>query len=315
MRILVWHAHAAWMTSFVHGDHTYLVPATPDHGEFGRGRAPGWPDSVVEVYPTELATAEVDLVVLQRPQELELAERWLRRRPGRDIPAVYVEHDTPKGNVPETRHPMADRDDIVLIHVTHFNDLFWASGTTRRAVIEHGVPEPMASYSGELERIAVVIDEPARHWRVAGTDLLPRFAEVAPVDVFGFGAQRLHGWNSAIITHEGPQAGELHAQLASRRLYLHPFRWTSLDLTLLESMMIGMPVVALATTEAMEAVPEDAGVLSTQVDVLVDAAQWLISDPESAVQMGKRARLAAQRRYSLDRFLADWDRLALELTG
>ena len=37
--------------------------------------------------------------------------------------------------------------------------------------------------------------------------------------------------------------------MARRRLYLHPVRWTSLGLSLLEAMHLGMPVVALATTE------------------------------------------------------------------
>src|SRR5688572_19669284 len=176
MRILLWHVHGSWTTAFVNGSHTYLIPVLPDRGEFGRGRARTyqWPDSAIEVSPAELADTDVDLVVLQRPQELRLASAWLRRVPGRDIPAVYVEHNTPRGDVPNTVHPMADRDDIVLVHVTHFNDLFWNAGGTRRAVIEHGVPEPLATYDGSLPRLGVVINEPVRRARVTGTDLLPR---------------------------------------------------------------------------------------------------------------------------------------------
>ena len=52
----------------------------------------------------------------------------------------------------------------------------------------------------------------------------------------------------------------LHTELARRRCYLHPIRWTSLGLSLIEAMHLGMPVVALATTEAVEAVPPQAGV-------------------------------------------------------
>ena len=53
----------------------------------------------------------------------------------------------------------------------------------------------------------------------------------------------------------------MHAELARRRAYLHLCRWTSLGLSLIEAMAIGMPVVALATTEAVVAVPPDAGAL------------------------------------------------------
>ena len=49
----------------------------------------------------------------------------------------------------------------------------------------------------------------------------------------------------------------LHTEMARRRVYLHPVRWTSLGLSLIEAMMLGMPVVALATTEAAVDVPAD----------------------------------------------------------
>jgi glycosyltransferase involved in cell wall biosynthesis len=99
----------------------------------------------------------------------------------------------------------------------------------------------------------------------------------------------------------------MHAQLARRRVYTHPIRWTSLGLSLLEAMHLGMPVVALATTEAIEAVPPGAGVLSTDVDVLVAAVADYVADPQRAVEDGARARQAALARYGLERFLDDWD--------
>jgi glycosyltransferase involved in cell wall biosynthesis len=101
----------------------------------------------------------------------------------------------------------------------------------------------------------------------------------------------------------------MHAEVARRRAYLHLCRWTSLGLSLLEAMQMGMPVIALATTEAIAAVPPDAGVLSTNVGTLVEAAQWLIDEPDQARRLGERARQTALARYGLDRFLADWDRL------
>ena len=93
------------------------------------GPAPGTGrDNVVEVPNDRLRDVDVDLVVLQRPHEVELAERWTGRRPGRDVPAVYVEHNTPGGDVPFSRHPLADQATIPVVHVTHFNRLFWDCG-------------------------------------------------------------------------------------------------------------------------------------------------------------------------------------------
>ena len=312
MRVLLWHVHGAWTTSFVHGPHTYLVPVLPGRGPDGRGRARTyeWPANAVEVTPAETATTPVDVVVLQRPEELGgLAERWLGgRRPGRDLPAVYVEHNAPQGRINEMRHPAADRPDLTLVHVTHFNALFWDAGSTPARVIEHGVVDPGPRYTGELRRAAVVVNEPARRARVTGTDLLPALDEPMPIDLFGIGAGSLGG------IEDLPQA-RLHEEMARRRAYLHPVRWTSLGLSLIEAMHLGMPVVALATTEVTEAVPPEAGVVSNRLDVLRDALAGLADDPPAAAEMGSAAREAALRRYGLGRFLTDWNELLEEVTS
>ncbi|MEW2375175.1 glycosyltransferase [Micromonospora sp. NPDC047812] len=319
MNLLLWHVHGSWTTSFVHGKHRYLVPVTPDRGPYGLGRARTypWPDTAVEVTPEQLRTADVDVVVLQRPEEIDLAEQWLGRRPGRDVPAVYVEHNTPKdGDVPDSRHPMADRDDLLIAHVTGFNELFWDTGTTRTTVVDHGIVTPAARYTGELDRLAVVINEPVRRWRVTGTDLLPRFAEIAPLDVFGMKvaglAEHLGLPADRLVSHDDVPQHRMHAELGRRRAYLHLCRWTSLGLSLIEAMSIGMPVVALAATEAAMAVPPGTGALSTRLDTLLDAARRFIDEPAEARRAGERARVAARDRYGLDRFLADWDRLLEE---
>jgi glycosyltransferase involved in cell wall biosynthesis len=305
MNILLWHVHGSWTTSFVQGKHRYLVPVNARRDAWGRGRAEtfDWPYTVQEV--DLQAVRDVDVVILQRPEEVGLTE-------GIRAPRIYLEHNTPKGDVPNTRHPMADRDDLVIAHVTHFNDLFWDVGGTRTTVIEHGVVEPRARWTGELERLAVVTNEPVRRGRVTGTDLFARFTGVAPLDVFGMGVAGLGG--GRITAYDDPPQAEMHAAVARRRAYLHLCRWTSLGLSLIEAMQMGMPVLGLATTEAVAAVPSDAGVLATRVDTLVEAAQWLIDEPESARRLGDRARQVALARYGLDRFLADWDRLLEEET-
>jgi hypothetical protein len=311
MRVLLWHVHGAWTTAFVHGRHEYLVPVLPERGPDGLGRARTytWPESAVEVTPEEAAEAEVDVVVLQRPQELEgMAEEWLGgRRPGRDVPAVYVEHNAPQGRINEMRHPAADRPELTLVHVTHFNDLFWDAGSTPTRVVEHGVVDPGYLYTGELARAAVVVNEPGRRRRVTGTDLLGRLGGAVPIDLFGMKTEALGG-------EDLPQA-KLHREMARRRVYLHPIRWTSLGLSLIEAMHLGMPVVALATTEVPEAVPPEAGVISTRVDVLERALRLFIEDLDAAHACGEAARAAALSRYGLDRFLSDWDNVLTEVGG
>lgn len=318
MRVLIWHVHGSWTTALVQGSHTYLLPVTPDRGPDGRGRALtwSWPAAAIEVPAGQLRDEHIDAVILQRPHEEELTRRLTGRLPGRDLPAVYVEHDSPWGDVPLTRHPLADRPDLRLVHVTHFNDLMWDSGGTPVSVIEHGVVDPGPRWTGTVPRAAVVVNEPARRGRYVGTDLLPFFAAQAPVDLFGMRAADLTVRpGCAIRRYEDLPQDQMHQALARRRVYLHPVRWTSLGLSLIEAMHLGMPVVAFATTEAVEAVPQGAGILSTSKDRLREGARRLLADPAEAAQLGKNAREAALERYGLARFLADWDRLLAGVTG
>jgi glycosyltransferase involved in cell wall biosynthesis len=311
MRVLLWHVHGSWTTAFVRGEHEYLVPVLPGRGPDGRGRARtwDWPESVVELTPSQLRDADIDVVLLQRPHELaELCEAWTGRRPGEDLPAIYVEHNAPQGRIAEMVHPAAGRDDVVVCHVTHFNELFWDCGGTRTRVIEHGIVDPGRRYSGELARAAVVVNEARRRGRVTGTDLLPRFHDGGvPLDLFGFDAAALGG-------REDLDQEQLHDEIARRRCYVHPIRWTSLGLSLIEAMQLGMPVVALATTEVVEAVPAQAGVVTTCVDDAVRAARAFLDDPVAARAAGDAARAHALERFGLQRFLDDWDALLMEVS-
>ena len=304
MRVFAWHVHGAWMTAFVQGQHEYFVPVLNERGPFGRGRARTckWPKSVYEVPPHEIGELEPDVIVLQRPEEIDYATAWLGRKPGIDIPAVYVEHSPPQGMVNGMRHPLADRPELTLVHVTHFNRLFWDCGSTPTCVIEHGIVDPGRRYQGLLPRAAAVVNEATRRARVTGCDLLQRFGAVAPVDLFGVGSEKLDGLGDL------PQA-RLHQELACRRLYLHLNRWTSLGPALIEAMHLGIPIVALATTEVPAAVPPEAGVVSNRIDVLEAAVRTLIHEPERAREMGLAARKAARERYGLERFLRDWETL------
>ena len=321
MRILIWHLHGSWMTSFVQGPHDYLVPVTADRGPFGLGRARTWewPASVTEVTPEQLRDTPVDVVVLQRPEELALAAQWLGRVPGRDVPAVYLEHDAPSGPAAGTPHPMSGADGIMIVHVTQFNAVYWDCGSAPVAVIEHGVPDPGARWTGDVPRVAVVVNDPLSRGRTVGADLLPGFARHAPLDLFGMrvtGFGRAQGMTAGQCREyeDLPQA-RLHEELPRRRVYLHPFRWTSLGLSLIEAMFLGMPVVVLASTEAPRAVPPAAGAISTDLAELHAAAVRFIRDPAAARAAGHAAREAAGAKYGLKRFLLEWDQILQEVSG
>jgi hypothetical protein len=299
------------MDAFVQGRHEYLVPVAAE--DLSSPNLRGWPESAREVDRDTLRDEHIDVVVLQRTEEIAEAERLLGRRPGVDVPAVFVEHNTPKEGVPNSVHPLAERSDIPIAHVTHFNRLIWDTGSAPTVVIEHGIPDPGPLYTGARRELGVVINEPVRRWRVTGTDLLPRFAEVGRLRAFGIATDRLPEALSLaedrLVLGGDLPTRELHASLAECRVYVHPLRWTSLGLSLLEAMHLGMPVVALATTEASRAVPPEAGAISADVDELVAAARLLLDDPDEARTRGRVAREFAREHYGLGAYHERWDQL------
>ena len=100
-------------------------------------------------------------------------------------------------------------------------------------VIEHGVVDPGYRYTGEIPRsCAVVINEAAAARARNRNDLLARFESRSTVELFGMGAGSRGGYENL------PQ-DRLHGELARRRVYLHPIRWTSLGLSLIEAMHLG----------------------------------------------------------------------------
>jgi hypothetical protein len=308
--VLLWHVHGSWSESFVAGRHHYLIPVNPANrteanGLLGRR----WPHAQ-EVPFDELREQEIDLVVLQRPQELELAERWLGRRPGRDIAAVYVEHNAPRPFAVDSVHPLAERDDIPIVHVTDFNRLMWDSGAAPTTVITHGIADPGPLYTGEIPAAAAMINEPLRRWRTVGADLLAELSAHTPIAVWGIDTLALNGSDRVGGRVHGKgdvPSPRLLRQVARRRVYLHTARWTSLGISLVEAMYLGMPIVAVASTMAPLVVPAEAGVVSADVKTLAYALEGFVTDLGAANAAGKAARDFALAHFSLDRFLAEWD--------
>jgi glycosyltransferase involved in cell wall biosynthesis len=297
------------MDSFVAGRHRYVIPINANQDAYGRGLCGrNWPRAQ-EIPSGRLRDEHIDLVVLQRPDELELATRWLGRRPGVDVPAVYVEHNAPRPFAVDSVHPFAGRDDIPLIHVTDFNRLMWNNGAAPTRVITHGIADPGQLYTGEIPAVATMINEPCRRWRTVGADLLAELGSHTPIDVWGIDTEALnaHGGSSQVRGKGDVPAPRLLHQVARRRVYLHTARWTSLGMSLVEAMYLGMPVVAVASTMAPLVVPAEAGVVSADIRTLAYALEGFVTDFSAATAAGKAARDFARAHFALERFLAEWD--------
>ena len=310
LRILTWHVHGSYLDSLVRTGHEFFLPVAEAGGSLHGGIGDwGWPpDRVHEVPEDSVRELDVDAVLFQSVANWEvdgpriLSDRQLRG------PRLYVEHDPPRNDPTEQRHPVDDPD-VLLVHVTAFNDLMWDSGATPTRVIEHGVPDPGLEWTGDRERGLVVVNNLARRGRRLGLDVYRRVAERVPLDLIGMNAAEAGGLGE--VTRD-----DLPAFAAPYRFFFHPIRYTSFGMAVCEAMMLGMPVVALATTE-MPTVIENGrnGITDTNPDRLIDGALELLGDRELARRLGQAGRELARERFSMERFTRDWDRAFRDVVG
>ncbi len=311
LRILTWHVHGSYLYYLGHVAHEVIVPVKPGRpaGYAGLPRGPfPWPPGLREVPADEVRRLRLDAVLYQ--SRAAYAERDALLSPAqRSLPAIYLEHDPPRASPTDERHPVDDPD-VLLVHVTPFNALMWDAGRTPARVIEHGVTVPQdVRYTGELERGLTIVNHLARRGRRLGADVFAAARARVPLDLVGLEAERSGGLGE--VPHD-----RLPAFAARYRLLFNPIRYTSLGLAVCEAMMLGMPVVGLATTEMATAIENGvSGFVDTSLERVVDAMRALLADPGEARRLGRGARAQALERFSLDRFVADWNEAFALVTG
>jgi hypothetical protein len=308
---LTWHIHGSYLYYLVQSGQEFYLPVKAGNleGYGGCGGSFPWPDNVHEIPADEVRNHAFDVVLFQSHKNYLEDQYEILSSQQQKLPRVYLEHDPPREHPTDTSHPVDDPE-VLLVHVTHFNDLMWDSGRTPTRVIEHGVlvPEPVR-YSGELERGIVVVNGLLARGRRLGSDVFERVRERIPLDLVGMKSLEMGGLGEIPIL-------ELPAFEARYRFFFNPIRYTSLGLAVCEAMMIGMPILGLATTEMISVVENGiSGYLETNIDHLVGHMQALLSDRRLAQKLSEGARRHALGRFNIDRFARDWDDVFTQVAG
>ncbi|HEX5539369.1 MAG TPA: glycosyltransferase family 4 protein [Methylophilaceae bacterium] len=311
LNILTWHTHGSYLYYLTQAPHRFYVVSKPGRppGYGGRCGHMPWGDNVIDMPADEVRNHQFDCIIFQDDHQY-LRDQFDYMTPAQcRLPRIYIEHDTPREHPTDMRHPVDDPD-VLLVHVTHFNALMWDNGRTPVKVIEHGVMVPEGvTYRGERERGLVVVNNIARRGRRLGGDVFAAARAQVPLDLVGMGAEEVGGLGEV-----------LHAQLpafvADYRFFFNPIRYTSLGLAVIEAMMVGVPVVALATTEMATVIENGrSGFADTDIHALIRHMQELLRDPALARELGEQGRQRANQRFNIGRFVADWNAALAEVTA
>jgi hypothetical protein len=311
LRILTWHVHGNYLYNLTQVPHDFYLVTDEQRspGRAGRVGALPWGPNVHEAPVERIEDMDFDLVLYQHRAGWESDRpRWLS--PAQQaLPRLYLEHDPPQQHPTNERHWVQDRG-AVLVHCTHFNALMWDAGETPARVIEHGV-KPLADerWHGTKAHGLVVVNQLGKRGRRLGCDLYMDLQGRLPLTLAGMDSETLPGGIGEVSQLELPRL------MASHRFFFHPVRYTSLGLALIEAMLVGQPVVGLATTELATLIRSgEEGFVDNRPAALVDAMQQLLRDPGLAQEWGTRGRALAQKRFGIARFVADWMQLFHEVT-
>jgi hypothetical protein len=310
LKILTWHTHGSYLLYLTQAPHDFYVMAKPGRppGYGGRSGHMPWGPNVHDLPVEQAASRHFDCIVFQDDhQYLQDQQRYLTAAQRR-LPRIYIEHDPPRANPVDERHIVTDPN-VLLVHVTAFNRLIWNCGAVPTRVIDHGVLDPAARYTGELQRGLVVVNHIARRGRRLGYDVYEAAKRELPLDLVGMGAEEAGGLGE--VRH-----ADLPGFAAHYRFFFNPIRYTSLGLAVIEAMMVGLPVVALATTE-MPTVIRDGhnGFIDTDLERLLHLMRLLLRDPALAAHLGEQARRTALERFNIERFVTDWNAALAEVMG
>jgi glycosyltransferase involved in cell wall biosynthesis len=303
LRIFTWHIHGSYLFYLAQGNYDIYLPVDPSKGDGfgGKGSFPFGPN-VHEVPAQHVRELAFDCILFQSSKNYLIDQHVLFSLEQHRIPKIYLEHDPPRNTPTDTCHIVEDPD-ITLVHVTHFNQLMWNNNSTPSVVIEHGVISPAAAYKGTLEKGIVVVNNIRKRGRRLGYDIFLEVKKHIPLDLVGMGSAEAGGLGEVPL----PQLPEFVSQY---RFFFNPIRYTSLGLSVCEAMMLGMPIVGLATTEMPNVIRNgESGFISSNIQELIPVMRNLLEDQDLAARLGAGAQQVAKQRFNIQRFCKDWEEL------
>ncbi|PRY12280.1 glycosyl transferase family 1 [Pontibacter ummariensis] len=302
LRVLTWHIHGSYLYYLTQTPCEFYLPVKEGKPEGYGGRSGhfAWGSNAHDVPVEEVKHLEVDCILFQSRKNYLEDQYEILSPEQRALPKIFLEHDPPREVPTDTRH-VVDDPDMLLVHVTHFNNLMWDNNRTPTKVIQHGVVVPQnAKYTGELEKGIVVINGLSKRGRRLGLDVFEAVRQEVPLDLVGMGSKALGGLGEI----PGP---DLPAFIGQYRFFFNPIRYTSLGLAVCEAMMVGLPIVGLATTEMSVAIKNrESGFVDTNVAVLIERMKMLLQKPVVARELSKGAQQAAQRHFNISHFTYEW---------
>src|SRR4051794_20562966 len=110
LRILTWHVHGNYLYYLSHAHQQFYLPVKSGRheGYGGRGESFPWSENVHEVPADEVKSLQFDCILFQSRKNYLHDQFEILTRAQQQLPRIYLEHDPPRENPTDTRHPVDD---------------------------------------------------------------------------------------------------------------------------------------------------------------------------------------------------------------
>ena len=304
IKVFTWHIHGSYLYYLSQGNFDLYIPVDKKKsaGYIGYGTTFPFGPNVHEIPVERVRELSIDCILFQSPKNYLKDQFEIFTDEQRALPKIYLEHDPPQGHPTDTQHVLKDPS-ATIVHVTHFNNLMWNNNDVPSHVIDHGIVPSSIGYQGDLEQGIVIINNLSDRGRRLGMDIFLEARKHIPLDLIGMNTKEIGGLGE--ILH--PQLPEF---ISHYRFFFNPIRYTSLGLAVLEAMMVGVPVVGMATTELVTVIKNNvSGFIHTDLSYLIDRMKMLLANKEIAGRIGEEGRKTATERFNINRFVNDWELL------
>lgn len=309
LNILSFVTHERFQPNIARTEHNFFVI----QGN-GKNNVRNWNNKVspipknFNILPKDFQQLPLDLnidVILSdnRLVHLDLAKQI---RGSAKIPIVNTEHCFPPTNWSENvllqikEHKQADAN----VFITEINRDYWKYDESDSVVIEHGIMSDIFKPDPNIERKPVILhmcnDFKNRSW-ACGYDIWERVTKDLPVKLWG---------DTQGISVATDSLEHTVKEFQSAQIYFNCAPFSPIPMTTLEAMSCECAILTTPNGLIGEIIEHGInGLISNDENTLRKYAKQLLNEPDLCRYLGANARKTILERFSIDRFVNQWNDL------
>lgn len=252
------------------------------------------------INPNEFRGETVFDYVLSQERSTQLPQA-LRMRDLIGIPVISLNHTEPYPGLSTKRlSALKSLSGDVNIYITEHNRTTWED--LGGIVIPHGIDDTIFNgYTGECQHGISLVNHFRERDVFCGWKLWEEISKQVPL--------RLIGENPG-LSKSINKPTELVKEIGKARFFLNTSQLSPVPLSVIESCMVGIPLVSTAMQEIPRIFTHgENALLSNNINELIDYSNMLLKDKSLADRIGAAGRQLMIEKFGINTFVKNWENI------